>query len=52
MSSPARTATASGACGTATGTMTAVTTVMSSVVSGALEVGGRNGYWCPGPQGE
>lgn len=39
MSSPARMAIASGACGTAMGTMTAVTTVMSSVVSGALGVG-------------
>ena len=34
-SSPARTATASGACGTAMVTMTVVTTAMSSVVSGA-----------------
>lgn len=42
MSSPARTATASGACGTVMATMTAETTAMSSAVSGRgdLAVGG------------
>lgn len=43
MSSPARMATASGACGTVMVTTTVGTTVMSSVVSGAL--GGRQGGW-------
>lgn len=39
MSSPARTATASGVCGTVMETMTVVTTVTSSAVSGALGAG-------------
>lgn len=48
MSSPARMATASGACGTVMVIMTAVTTAMSSVVSGGL-VRQTGGWWMAGP---